>query len=127
MKFFRKNRVIKVVWLLLAVHILNCSIDPPDVLPESTPEDLTVNEIESMAELLAEDILGIENAVSEEDEHDSEDGTSLDSKKVCSFCNKKAFSYCAISYIVNVNNLSTPVPNFYSYQYSEVLNPPPEA
>lgn len=127
MKFFRKNKAIKFVWLLLAVHILNCSIDPPDILPESTPEDLSVNEIESMTELVAEDILDIENAVPEEDEHDSEDGTSLDSKKVCSFCDKRAFAKCTISYVVNIHDLSTSVPNFYSFQYSEVLNPPPEA
>ena len=127
MKFFRKNKAIKIVWLLLAVHILNCSIDPPDVLPESTPEDLTINEIESVAELVAEDILDIENAVPEEDEHDSEDGTSLDTKKVCSFCDKKTFSRCAISYLVDVSSVDITVPNFYSFQYSEVLNPPPEA
>lgn len=89
MDFLRKSKTIKLVWFILAVHILNSSIDPPDIMPDSVPENLNINEIESIAELVAEDILNMENALPEHDEHDSEDGTSLDSKKVCTYSEQR--------------------------------------
>ena len=58
----------------MGLHILNFSIDPPDILPDSVPEDLSYNEIESVVELVLEDGFGIENAISESDEVDNPDG-----------------------------------------------------
>lgn len=63
--------------LLLAVLIFNISIDPPDSLKNmdndiELEEDLSQNEIESVAELILENGLDIENAIPESDDPDSD-------------------------------------------------------
>ncbi|MCC5613396.1 hypothetical protein LC612_43650 [Nostoc sp. CHAB 5834] len=61
--------------LLMAFYVINVSIDAPDgyVLPNATGElreDLSVNEIESLGELLFEHGFGWKDAVPEHDEAD---------------------------------------------------------
>lgn len=68
--------------LLLALYILNFSIDSPDSAPDHIAEDLSLNDIESFYEFFLEDIIGIENAVEEHDERDHEDGGALDFSKI---------------------------------------------
>lgn len=65
--------------LLMALHVLNFSIDSPDRYSWSTTlaqdhEDLSINDIESISELLLEECLGLVNAVPEHDEPDEEAG-----------------------------------------------------
>jgi len=59
-------------WLvsLLAAVIFNLSIDPPDRESPGMPEDLSVNEIESFVELVAEQWLAIEDFLPEHNESD---------------------------------------------------------
>jgi hypothetical protein len=64
----------RLLCFFLAMHILNCSIDAPDALPNSKPEDLTVNEMESVAEVVLEKILDFPAALPEHDENDQEEG-----------------------------------------------------
>jgi hypothetical protein len=82
MQFLRKHIVFRSFWLLMALHILNCSIDTPDAQPDSIPENLSYNDIESISELVLEQILGFENAIAEHDEHDTEDGSSIEIAKI---------------------------------------------
>ncbi|QKZ14302.1 hypothetical protein [Spirosoma sp. KUDC1026] len=68
--------------LLMALHVLNFSVDSPDRYNRSTTliqdqEDLSINDIESISELLLEECLGLVNAVPEHDEHDEEAGQLL--------------------------------------------------
>jgi hypothetical protein len=76
---FSLNRIIA---LLLALYILNFSIDSPDAHPDNIAEDLAFNDIESFYEFILEDILGLEDAVAERDEHDPCDGGAFELKKV---------------------------------------------
>jgi hypothetical protein len=72
----------------MALHIFNCSIDVRDAKPDYIAEDLSYNEIESIVELVLENVLGLENAVAEHEEHDTDDGSielELEIEK-CSFC-----------------------------------------
>jgi hypothetical protein len=71
----------RVISLLLAIYLLNFSIDTRDANPDHIAEDLSFNDIESMYEFFAEEILGIENAVAEHDENDPDDGGSFEFKK----------------------------------------------
>jgi hypothetical protein len=64
--------------MLMAIHLLNCSVDAPDPNPESTPEDLSFNEMESLAEIVLEKAFHFASALPEHDEDDSEQ--QLDSK-----------------------------------------------
>lgn len=56
----------------MGLYLLNISIDTTDPYPEYIPEDLSINDQESIVELFVEKILGYENAIKEYDDHDTE-------------------------------------------------------
>ena len=58
--------------ITLAIFLCNVSIDPPDHEAMGVREDLTVNEIESIIELVLEEAFGIENYIPEGDDADQE-------------------------------------------------------
>jgi hypothetical protein len=64
------------------MHILNLSIDP--TCPEQffIPEDLTINKIESIAELLVEEVLGIPNVFKEHNESYDFNGCTIIHSKI---------------------------------------------
>lgn len=57
----------------MALYLLNISVDTADPHPEYIPEDLSINDQESIIEIIVEKILGYENAFIEYDDHDTED------------------------------------------------------
>lgn len=111
----------------MAVHIINFSIDSPDALPESTPEDLRINDIESISELVIERILGFDNFVAEHDEQDSEQGLSFELEKIILFSQPTICS-SANSFIASANYLSR-IPifneNLNSQFLPRIISPPP--
>lgn len=72
MGFIRKHINLKLFWFLMALHILNLSVDSPDLQPDHIAEDLSFNDMESIVEILLEQVLGIEDAIPEQEEDDSE-------------------------------------------------------
>jgi hypothetical protein len=78
-----KKRLHRPFWhrlfcLLMAFYVINVSIDAPDgyVTRDSQGsyrEDLTINEIESIGELILEDFFDLKNAIPEHDESDEEE------------------------------------------------------
>lgn len=72
------GRFYRIFCLIFALHFLNLSIDPKDPDPDSIPEDLTINDIESIAEFFAEVVFGWKNAFEEQDERDGDQGNALD-------------------------------------------------
>ena len=82
MKFFRNHIITRFFCILMALHIFNLSVDTKDTAPDYVPEDLAVNDQESFVELVLEKWVGIENAITEHDEPDQEDGGALDFKKI---------------------------------------------
>lgn len=55
----------RVLWMLMALHILNFSIDNPHTLFEHNKVDADFDEVDSIAELVLEDVMHIENAIPE--------------------------------------------------------------
>ncbi len=53
--------------------MFNISVDTADPNPDSIPEDSSINDQESIFEIVLEKILGFEDAVKEYDDHDTED------------------------------------------------------
>jgi hypothetical protein len=110
----------------MALNIFNLSADTADADP-SKPEDLSVNDMETVLEVFAEQVFGYVNTFEESDEKDEPSGQSLDINKVSFFAHKfetkrlaamqSTFSKPCFKYII---------PQF-PMRYSEVLNPPPEA
>lgn len=56
----------------MGVFLLNISVDVADPNPEYIPEDLTINDQESIVEILVEQVLGYDDFFKEYDDHDTE-------------------------------------------------------
>lgn len=112
----------------MAVHIFNCSVDTPDSNPDYVPEDLTYNDMESVAEIALEKVFDIKNAVAERDENDTEDGNCIDLKKnIIYYYQTKVKKNSFID-----NGLRIVASTYYDGQYAsqfhpEISPPPPKA
>ncbi|HRC92266.1 MAG: hypothetical protein U0V54_08710 [Saprospiraceae bacterium] len=125
MKLFREHIVFRYVWIMLAFHIFNFSVDMPDPQPESVPEDLTYNDIESVVEIILEQVLDIKNAIEEKDDVDLDFDKIISLKKVIDFFYhiptiKKGYYYKSIFVCSNTFYEET-----YSKQFHPELTPPP--
>jgi hypothetical protein len=112
----------------MAIHIFNLSVDTRDARPDYVPEDLSFNDLESVAEIVLEQVLNINNALSEHDESDTEDGGSIEIKKEILISHKFRFE-CIRFFKYNLKLLYS---NNYIEQYSsqfhpEIAPPPPKA
>ena len=112
----------------MAVHIFNCSVDTPDAQPDSVPEDLSYNDMESIVEIVLEKVLDIKDAVAEHDENDTEDGNSFDLKKEIVYYHQTKVEHDKVF----DNGLHIIALTDYEEQYSsqfhpEIVPPPPKA
>lgn len=122
----RNNRFTRIVAFLLAIHLLNFSIDPEDPQPLHLPEDLSINEIESFAEFIAEVVLGFTDAFAETEEQDTSE-TTLDSSS--------SVHYTPPGSDNTIPGIATRVANEYfitddigyALLAREISSPPPEA
>ncbi len=57
----------------MGFYLLNISVDTADLNPNYLPEDLSINDQESIIELVIEQVLGFEDAIKEYDDNDLED------------------------------------------------------
>lgn len=57
----------------MGLYLLNISVDSADPYPDYVPEDLSINDQESIVEIVLEKILGYDNAIEENDDNDTED------------------------------------------------------
>lgn len=125
---FRQHFIFRLFWLFMAVHVINCSIDAPDAMPDYVPEDLTYNDMESIAEIIFEQVFNIKDAFAEHDENDTEDGSSFSVKKetIHSLINEvEVNKFFENEYLIIAST-------FYDEQYSlqfhpEIEPPPPRA
>ena len=111
--------------LLMALYVFNFSIDSPDGHPDTVAEDLSVNDIESVYELVAETILGIENAVEERDERDPDDGSSFQFKKFYTTL-VSSVQIKAADYIFDLHIYKHICPAL-AIRFREIDSPPPRA
>lgn len=57
----------------MGFYLLNLSVDPVDSTPRYIPEDLSINDQESIIELVIEKLFGFDNAFKEFDDNDTHD------------------------------------------------------
>lgn len=129
MKLIRENRLLKYFWFIMACIILNSSIDVPDIYEQFVPEDLTYNDIETIVELVLEDVLGIENAICEQDDVDADDGYNFSTKKVIDIY---IFIELKQLFLITANNNNNNesfgyIESFIIPFYPDILPPPPWA
>ncbi len=127
MSFFRNHIVIQSISLFMALYVLNFSVDAPDSQPDHQVEDLSINDMESIVEIVLEGWMDIENAIPE---HDESDGTksTLVLKKTFDFCLfefKRGNAY-ASDFLLR-NRFLDYSRNFQQQFYPEFTPPPPKA
>lgn len=130
MNTLRQNKIFNLLWIVMALHILNFSIDAPDVIDRNIAEDLSYNEIESFTELITENILGIENAFSETDEKGDEETEFFKKYSEITFYFISSKDKTINDSLRSIKNRSTS--NLYSTPYCStiyisIFSPPPEA
>ncbi|MFC5283151.1 hypothetical protein ACFSSE_04730 [Pedobacter alpinus] len=66
----------------MGIHLFNVSVDTRDPNPEHITEDLSINDQESIIEIVFEQVLGYEDAFKEYDDHDTEDHNKKSNVKI---------------------------------------------
>lgn len=126
MKSLREHIIFRFLCAVLALHILNISVDTPDAQPDNIREDLSINDMESIAEIVLEQVLGIDNAIPEHDESDNNNGKINLKTGIDFFIQNFSVKF------TDINNCLLNKPSQYKETYSEQFqtelnSPPPEA
>ena len=75
MSFWRSHQVLGIMSITMGIHFLNLSIDPPDAQPYWVAEDLSVNETETLIEMVLENVLNFADSFPEHEDHNDHHGT----------------------------------------------------
>ncbi len=126
MQLFRRHGLLfRVLCYLIALHLFNFSIDPPDSQPDFVEEDLSINDIESITEFLAEVVFGYTDAFAEHDEADGNNETTVDFGNVFYTAHESAIQLTPGGTPFSVNYFIAGNSNF-SVLAREIASPPPE-
>ncbi|WP_234733675.1 hypothetical protein [Tellurirhabdus bombi] len=115
---------------LMAIHVINISIDAPDnylppTLQSGLQKDLSVNEIESLGELILEDWFGITDAFPEHDNSNKESHlTQVESDYI--FSQPFVFTVVPISWHLVTNPATFSLIRVLTH-IEEITPPPPKA
>jgi hypothetical protein len=125
MKVIRNNFAVKFLWMLVALHILNCSIDAPDAKPYYIPEDLSYNEVESITEYVLEHIFDLKNIVNEQEDTDEND--SFSTKKAIDFSYYQHVLKSVLPYSFSKFDFTLYHEIYSAIYHPELIPPPPKA
>lgn len=78
----RNHILTKLLWAFMGLYLLNISIDNPDAHSNEISENLSINDQESIIELVLEKVLGFEDAIQEHDDPDSDEPNQKNTIKV---------------------------------------------
>lgn len=120
MSFFRHNFISRTVCFLMAFHLFYTGADMPD----SEPEDLSVNKTESVLEIVLKKGLNIHNAITE---HDGPDDAGSQNFEMCEDEKSHPVQTQFANFIQpsGLMPLDTPYKTGYSYLFYKEINPPP--
>jgi hypothetical protein len=124
MKIHKHHILIRLFCILMAFHIFNMSVDTRDANPDSEPEDLSYNDMESVVEIVIEKVLGYDNAIAEHDEEDEDSDKSFEIAKDLKI---QGFYICYFSprYPTNITATETPYNGEFCSDYTSEITPPP--
>ncbi len=124
MSQLRKIGFFRFLCVALAVYLLNISIDPRDITTTWQKEDLRINEIESIIELVAEEMLDYDDVIPEHEDPDGEKSAQI------TFIKLFSPSVFLFTFFELPNKIKLPGANFSSKllkQSADVAAPPPRA
>lgn len=124
---YLNNRVFnKVIWGLMSIYLLNLSVDTSDALPNHFPEDLTINDQESIIEIIVEQILGFENAIKEYDDVDNEEHNQKTNIKLEIFDQKPNNYSITHPYIKESKEKFNDLKSHLTFGFHQLETPPPK-
>ncbi|HBU76899.1 MAG TPA: hypothetical protein DEF18_02250 [Muricauda sp.] len=122
----RNSTLLKVFWGLMSLYLLNISVDSPDRYPDYIPEDLSINDQESIIEILVEKVLGYGDVFKEYDDPDKEDHNSGSSLKI-KLTVHQSDHYYSRNHLLMSKKKKFPDKNLYfPHMYTQKDTPPPE-
>ena len=125
-RYFRNGAFVRILWGVMALYLFNISVDTADPEPVYIPEDLTVNDQESMVELVVEQFLGFENAITEHDDPDTENNQKKSISKIDLIGQIRSVSAGSTMYLW-IKKEAYPVFSVHLTQgYSQLDTPPPK-
>lgn len=103
-------------------------MDTPDPQPDNVPEDLSYNDMESIVEIVLEQVLDINNAIAETDDTDTDGDKGLNLKKGLNF----SYHQSALKTLFYNSSIVICKHALYKEKYSEqfhpeLIPPPPKA
>ncbi|MFD2828495.1 hypothetical protein ACFSYG_18595 [Leeuwenhoekiella polynyae] len=111
----------------MALYVLNICVDSPD-FSKNTPENLNINDQESIIELVVEQVLDLGDVIPEQDDADSEKHNSgkspfsLDHFTLDDHCSNGNHVFLTLNQqLIHWSN------NFYKVAYLEIDAPPPQS
>lgn len=110
----------------MGLYLLNISVDSPDPNPEYIPEDLSINDQESIIEVVVEKILGFEDALEEYDDHDSEDHNKKKLVEIVVFAQQIIVSITKESIIETIKEQFTDYNPYLTSGFQKLDTPPPK-
>ena len=124
-RYFRNSTFVSVLWGVMALYLFNISVDTADPDPVHVAEDLTINDQESMVELVLEQFLGFENAISEHDDPDTENNQKKSLSKLDLFGQLRVISNCPTIPVRLKKELFPDFTETLATGHSQLSTPPP--
>jgi len=122
----RNSAFIKVLCGLMGLYLLNISVDTADRDPRNIPEDLTINDQESIIEIIVEQIFGYENAIKEYDDNDTEDHNNKKNSKIDLINFSNTCSAAERLFVVRKSNKFPEYITFFTSAFIQLDFPPPK-
>lgn len=118
----------KILWGLMGLYLLNISVDTSNPNSEHLTQDLTISEQESIIEIIVEQVLGYEDAITIKgyDDNETEDNNKKTNIKI------DLISNCTADYIIKKSSVETKTskfPDFNAYltnSFQQLDTPPPQ-
>lgn len=125
-KEIRTHFYIRLFCGLMALYLFNCSVDAPDAFAEYLPENVLINDQDSIVEIIVEQLLGFDDAITEYD--DSEDGHGYTAKKTFAtdIFILPVFTVYSLNFNTDCNTIKGRNENLHLIPYFEIHSPPPE-
>lgn len=110
----------------MALVLFNMSIDAPDNTPPGAKEDLSINDQESLVELVLETFLGFENAIDEHEDDDQNESNKKTAKRI-DLNTQNILALSQPQKLLGFNQLIFhPYKSILSNRFSFIETPPPE-
>lgn len=124
--FDQPTITVKYFWVFIALYMLNICVDSPDIL-QQLPENLKYNDQESIIELIVEKVIGIENAIPEQDDNDTEEYKNLENNLKLDQFTAESFKTNALQYrVIKTQDHTNWIRNLYPSGFIEIVAPPPK-